>query len=160
MYEIADDTFAAAGLNWYELSNWSRPAHASRHNLSYWSGAAWEAVGPGAHAFDGAGTRRWNAARLDGYLGALAPGDGSAARLPPGGSETTDQATAQAERAILALRTGTGLDRQHSDRSDLAEALAWGRTHSLLEADESAVRLTRRGRLLSNELFARLLPAG
>jgi oxygen-independent coproporphyrinogen-3 oxidase len=158
MYEIADDTFAAAGLNWYELSNWSRPGQHSRHNLAYWSGAAWEAVGPGAHAFDGVRTRRWNAARLDAYLAALTPANSSAARLPPGASETTDKATAQAERAILALRTGAGLQSQQSDRSDLAEVLAWGRTQRLLETDESAVRLTRRGRLLSNELFARLLP--
>jgi oxygen-independent coproporphyrinogen-3 oxidase len=160
MYEIADDTFAAAGLGWYELSNWSRPGRASRHNCTYWSGAAWEAVGPGAHAFDGARTRRWNAARLEGYLGALLPTDGSTPRLPPGANETTDEATAQAERAILALRTGAGLNQQQSDRSDLSEALAWGRAERLLEADDSAVRLTRRGRLLSNELFVRLLPAG
>jgi putative oxygen-independent coproporphyrinogen III oxidase len=160
MYEIADDTFEAAGLRWYEVSNWARPGQHSRHNMTYWSGAAWEAVGPGAHAFDGGLTRRWNAARLDAYTAALTPSDGSAARLPPGASETTDEATAQAERAILALRTGAGLNRQQSDRSDLTEVLAWGRAERLLEADESAFRLTRRGRLLSNELFARLLPAG
>lgn len=159
MYETADDVFAAAGLRWYELSNWAQTGRASRHNVTYWMGAAWEAVGPGAHAFDGARTRRWNAARLDGYLAALTPTDGSSARLPPGTGETTDEATARAERAILALRTGAGLNREQSDRSDLSEVLAWGRDERLVEADESAFRLTRRGRLLSNELFARLLPA-
>lgn len=153
MYEIADDALAAAGLHWYELSNWSRPGRQSRHNLAYWQGGAWEAVGPGAHAFDGELTRRWNAARLDTYLGALSTG-----RPPPGASETTDEATAKAEQAILALRTETGLSRQRSDRSDLTAGLAWGSAQQLLEADESAIRLTRRGRLLSNELFARLLP--
>jgi oxygen-independent coproporphyrinogen-3 oxidase len=159
MYEIADAAFAAAGLHWYELSNWSQPDRACRHNEVYWSGAAWEAVGPGAHAFDGQRTRRWNAARLDGYFGALLPGDGSPARLPPGASEIADEATAQAERTILALRTGAGLNRKLSDGSDLSAVIEWGRTERLLEADGSVVRLTRRGRLLSNELFARLLPA-
>ena len=154
MYEIADDAFAAAGLHWYELSNWSRSNMQSRHNLSYWHGAAWEAVGPGAHAFDGQRTRRWNAARLDTYLAAL-----SVNRLPPGGQDTSDHATAAAERQILALRTQSGLDRQGSDQSELSAVLAWGREQELLESDESVVRLTRRGRLLSNELFARLLPA-
>jgi len=158
MYEIADDVFAATGLRWYELSNWAQTGRASRHNLAYWMGAAWEAVGPGAHAFDGVRTRRWNAARFDGYLAALTPTDGSAAHLPPGACETTDEVTAKAERAILALRTGSGLSRQQSDRSDLSAALAWGREERLVEADESAFRLTRRGRLLSNELFSRLLP--
>jgi oxygen-independent coproporphyrinogen-3 oxidase len=152
MYEIADDAFAAAGLHWYELSNWSFPGRASRHNLAYWRGAAWEAIGPGAHAFDGEQTRRWNAARLDNYLRALATG-----RLPPGDSITVDAATAQAERAMLALRTGSGL--VVGDSPAIASVIAWGAERNLLESDESVVRLTRRGRLLSNELFARLLPA-
>jgi oxygen-independent coproporphyrinogen-3 oxidase len=151
MYEIADDIFATAGLNWYELSNWSRPGHESRHNLAYWSGAAWEAVGPGAHAFDGDRTRRWNSGRLDAYLAAL-----SAGRLPPGGADSADSETAHAEQAILALRTSRGID---SKTAPMKTVLNWGISQSLLESDESVVRLTRRGRLLSNELFARLLPA-
>lgn len=153
MYEIADETFAAAGLAWYEISNWSLPGKASRHNVTYWTGAAWEAVGPGAHAYDGERTRSWNAARLDAYLSAL-----SAGRLPPGSLETTTDDTVKAELAILALRTGSGLHRQQSDQSELSAVLDWGIDQRLLESDESAVRLTRRGRLLSNELFARLLP--
>lgn len=151
MYEFADDAFAAAGLNWYELSNWSLPGKQSRHNLAYWRGDAWEAVGPGAHAFDGERTRRWNAARLDTYLSALSAGD-----LPPGDSVTVDPATAQAERAMLTLRTGSGL--VIGETPEIDTAIAWGREQRLLESDESVVRLTRRGRLLSNELFARLLP--
>jgi oxygen-independent coproporphyrinogen-3 oxidase len=152
MYEIADDVFAAAGFNWYELSNWSRPGKPSRHNLAYWRGAAWEAVGPGAHAFDGNRTRRWNAARLDAYLSALSEG-----RLPPGDSVTVDDATAQAERIMLALRTDSGVKIGAAPGS--TDVLVWGTEQRLLESDESVLRLTRRGRLLSNELFARLLPA-
>ncbi|MEP7360613.1 MAG: coproporphyrinogen III oxidase, partial [Chloroflexota bacterium] len=153
MYEIADETFAAAGLDWYELSNWSLPGKASRHNITYWSGAAWEAVGPGAHAYDGERTRRWNLARLDTYLSAL-----SAGRLPPDSFETTTDETVKAELAILALRTELGLRRQQLEQSELSAVLDWGIDQRLLESDESAVRLTRRGRLLSNELFARMLP--
>jgi oxygen-independent coproporphyrinogen-3 oxidase len=152
MYEIADDAFAAAGLQWYELSNWALPGKASRHNLAYWRGNAWAAVGPGAHAFDGQRTRSWNAARLDSYLSAL-----STNQLPPSDSVTVDAATAQAERAMLALRTGSGL--VVGDTPAIASVIAWATEQSLLESDASVVRLTRRGRLLSNELFARLLPA-
>lgn len=151
MYELADDAFAAAGLRWYELSNWSLPGKASRHNLTYWRGDVWAAVGPGAHAFDGERTRRWNAARLDTYLAAV-----SAGHLPPGDSVTVDAATAQAERAMLALRTGSGL--VVGETPGIESVIAWGTEQSLLESDESVVRLTRKGRLLSNELFARLLP--
>lgn len=158
-YEAADDMLAAAGFGWYEVSNWARPGRASRHNLAYWLGDAWEAVGPGAHAFDGARSRRWNAARLDGYLAALSPADGSEARLPPGASETTDEATAAAEQAILRLRTSLGLPAEVASRSQFAVALAWAGANGLAEpVGTGAVRLTRRGRLLANELFARLLP--
>ena len=151
MYEIADDAFAAASLNWYEISNWATPNNESRHNLTYWRGDAWEAVGPGAHAFDGDRTRRWNAARLDTYISALAAG-----RLPPGSFEESDPASAEAERAILALRTSSGVESSAGPNSAVLE---WGLSESLLESVEETVRLTRRGRLLSNELFARLLPA-
>ena len=158
-YEIADDRLTVAGLGWYELSNWARPGRASRHNLSYWLGDAWDAVGPGAHAFDGARTRRWNVARLDGYLAALTPTDESEVRLPPGGSETTDEATADAEGAILRLRTRRGLPPETASAPQFRAPLRWARAGGLVEATSGqGVRLTRRGRLLSNELFVRLLP--
>ena len=48
-YEIADDLFAAAGLEWYEVSNWARPGYESQHNLGYWRNVDWAGLGPGAH---------------------------------------------------------------------------------------------------------------
>ncbi len=82
-YALADAALEGAGMPWYELSNWAFPGAASRHNLAYWERRPYEAVGPGAHAFDGS-QRRWNAARLDGWLGALTPAPGRPAMLPPG----------------------------------------------------------------------------
>ena len=150
MYEAADRRLAAAGFDWYEISNWSRPGHRSRHNLAYWTGAAWEAIGPGAHAFDGL-ARRWNAARLDGYLGALTPREGPA-RLPPGGADApTDEA------AMLALRTSDGLPNAALDRPELRPSLAWAMDAGLVESRAERLVLTVRGRLLSNEVFARLV---
>ncbi|WP_125969016.1 radical SAM family heme chaperone HemW [Bifidobacterium samirii] len=49
-YEIADDTLAEAGLQWYEISNWARPGYESRHNLGYWRNIDWAGLGPGAHS--------------------------------------------------------------------------------------------------------------
>lgn len=49
-YEIADEAFAAAGLTWYEISNWARPGFESRHNLGYWRNVDWAGIGPGAHS--------------------------------------------------------------------------------------------------------------
>jgi oxygen-independent coproporphyrinogen-3 oxidase len=148
MYEMADDVLTRAGLGWYEISNWARPGHESRHNLAYWRGRPWEAVGPGAHRYDRA-TRSWNDARLEGYLEALESG-----RLPPG--ESVRELKAE-EDVILRLRTSEGVA-----LGDLSmaqdEALEWGRVNGLVEGEDGRRRLTRRGRLLANELFARLTP--
>jgi putative oxygen-independent coproporphyrinogen III oxidase len=157
-YRAADAALAGAGLNWYEISSWARPGYESRHNLAYWRGLAYEAVGPGAHSYDGGLRRRWNAARLDAYLAALTgPGE---ARLPPGGHERLDPATAAADRAILRLRLREGLDRTAAADPALAAALAWARRRRLLETNAAgSLRLTMRGRLLADELFVRLLAA-
>ena len=156
MYELADDRLAEAGLSWYEISNWARPGHRSRHNLVYWQSRAWEAVGPGAHAFDGV-DRRWNAARLDEYFRALVPAAGPP-RVPPGGTQLGSARTREADAVILSLRTSAGLAAAALDRTALGPSLRWALDAELLRrtSDERLV-LTRTGRLLSNELFARLI---
>ena len=156
-YHHAVVRLAEAGFRGYEISNWARPGHESRHNLTYWERRSHEAVGPGAHAFDGA-TRRWNAARLDGYVAALTPPDGSAPQLPPGGSEPIDPDAAAAEQLILGLRLDTGIPLAASREPPLADVFGWALAAELLDVthDERVV-LTTRGRLLSNELFARLV---
>jgi putative oxygen-independent coproporphyrinogen III oxidase len=172
-YRLAVDRLGAAGFRGYEISSWARPGHESRHNLAYWRREPYEAVGPGAHAFDGA-IRRWNAARLDGYLGALLPAGGGSPVLPPGGAEAVDAAGASVEAVILGLRLDDGLARGDAERGPLASHLAWATANGLLETvtadrvaapgearvgvqEEPRVRLTTEGRLLSNELFARLV---
>jgi len=158
MYEQLDERLAAAGFAWYELSNFARPGQQSRHNLVYWRRLPYEAVGPGAHAFDGVRERRWNAARLDAYLAALRPADGSAPRLPPGGGERLDERAVIAEAAILGLRLAEGIGPDLAALPAVVPALDWGREAGLVAAGPHArTVLTRRGRLLSNEVFARLV---
>ena len=160
MYHHAVHRLAEAGWHGYEISNWARPGHQSRHNLAYWRRAPHEAAGPGAHAFDGA-SRRWNAARLDGYLAALAPSDGSPPRLPPGGWEPSTPELAAAETVILGLRMDAGLPAGLGLEPPLAEVFGWALAAELVEVTgddgDRRIRLTTRGRLLSNELFARLV---
>jgi oxygen-independent coproporphyrinogen-3 oxidase len=154
-YALADAAFEGAGMPWYELSSWALPGAHSRHNIAYWERRPYEAVGPGAHAFDGR-TRRWNAARLEPWLAALAPEGDRPAALPPGGLEEIDAPTALAEELILGLRTAHGIARTAA--LGRADVLAWAHEAGLVEdAPGERVRLTLRGRLLSNELFARLL---
>jgi len=157
MYHHAVHRMAEAGYDGYEISNWAKPGHESRHNLAYWDRRPYEAVGPGAHAFDGA-TRRWNAARLDGYIEALTPPDRSPGHLPPGGGEAIDAAMAAAERILLGLRTARGIPASAALDAPLADQFGWALTAELIEVTpDDRIVLTTRGRLLSNELFARLV---
>jgi oxygen-independent coproporphyrinogen-3 oxidase len=154
-YAYADARLAESGLGWYEISNWALPGAESRHNLAYWRRRPYEAAGPGAHAFDGA-TRRWNAARLEGWLAALTPVGGAPAALPPGDAEALDAATVATEELVLGLRLAEGVPR----RSMVArpDVFAWAAGSGLVEeAPGDRIRLTLRGRLLSNELLARLV---
>jgi oxygen-independent coproporphyrinogen-3 oxidase len=151
-YHHATVVLQDAGYRGYEIANWARPGHESRHNLTYWQRGPYEAVGPGAHAFDGV-TRRWNAARLDGYVASLGEG-----RLPPGGAETVDATTAAVEAVILGLRLDTGVPVAAAHEPPLADQFGWALAAELIDVTpDDRVVLTTRGRLLSNELFARLV---
>jgi coproporphyrinogen III oxidase-like Fe-S oxidoreductase len=156
MYELAVERLGAAGFRGYEISNWARPGHESRHNLAYWRRVPHEAAGPGAHAFDGR-LRRWNAARLDAWIAPLAAG-----HLPPGGADLPSPDAVAAERVILGLRLDAGIPGGWAALPPLAGHVDWARDAGLLEDaigpdGDRRLRLTTRGRLLSNELFARLV---
>ena len=122
----------------------------------YWERRPYEAIGPGAHAFDGA-TRRWNAPRLDGYIAALTPSDGSVPRLPPGGAERLDPETSSSEALILGLRTDRGVAADAAARPPFDDVATWAADAGLLEERDDRLVLTTKGRLLSNEVFARLV---
>ena len=156
-YLWLDERLQRAGFTWYEVSNWARPGGTSRHNQAYWRRRATVGVGPGAHGFDGALRRTWNAARLDGYLAALLPEDadnGTVPRpqLPPGGLETLDDDAIQLETVSLALRTRDGLAEGELSGGGRA-SLDWARRAGLIEpAGPTHIRLTARGRLLAGSL--------
>jgi oxygen-independent coproporphyrinogen-3 oxidase len=153
-YHHAVIVLGDAGFRGYEISNWAQPGHESRHNLAYWLRRPHEAVGPGAHAFDGV-ARRWTAARLDLYVAALA---GTMPSLPPGGVDPIDAATAAAEAVILGLRLDTGVPMAAAYEPPLDDAFGWALAAGLLTVTvDQRVVLTTRGRLLSNELFERLI---
>jgi coproporphyrinogen III oxidase-like Fe-S oxidoreductase len=157
MYGFATERLAAAGFVGYEISNWARTGHESRHNLAYWRRLPHEAVGPGAHAFDGV-TRRWNAAAFAPYLDALTPPAGAPPSLPPGGEDRPTDGEATSEALILALRLRDGVSADVAQAGPLGPHLPWAIAAGLLEEPSPGrFALTTRGRLLSNELFSRLI---
>ena len=103
-YELLDDRLTAAGLRWYEVSNWAASdAAACRHNLGYWLDGDWWGLGPGAHSHL-SGTRWWNVKHPARYAAALTAGESPAA----GREELTD-AERHTERVMLRLRLASGL---------------------------------------------------
>src|SRR5258708_39028919 len=105
--------------------------------MAYWERKPYEAVGPGAHAFDGA-TRRWNAANLKRYVEALTPSPRTRreAQLPPGGSEAIDDVTAAAETVVLGLWTDRGLPQTAAFEPPLADAFGWALASALLSTGD------------------------
>lgn len=158
-YELADDLLTAAGLGWYEVSNWARtPADACRHNLAYWRGDDWWGVGPGAHSHVG-GVRWWNVKHPRAYAARVEAG-----QSPAAGRETIDAETAHLERVMLAVRLREGLpvaDLSERGRGAVAGLVADGLVDGRAalgrgDADGRRVLLTRRGRLLADAVVRAL----
>ncbi|MDR6436245.1 oxygen-independent coproporphyrinogen-3 oxidase [Paenarthrobacter nicotinovorans] len=154
-YELADELISKAGLDWYEVSNWSRtPEQACRHNLAYWRGDDWWGVGPGAHSHVG-GVRWWNVKHPSAYAGRL--GNGSS---PAAGRETLDAETREVERIMLEARLGTGLSVDALDavgRHAMAGLIADGLVDPV-QAFKGRLILTLKGRLLADAVVRRILP--
>lgn len=158
MYRMMIDALSAAGYQHYEISNFCRPGLESRHNTKYWSGDPYYGFGCSAHSFDGA-RRRWaNERDITRYV-ELVERD----RSPVVERTVLNEDDARSESIFLGLRLMHGLNledyraRFGTDLRDEYEAdLARLRDAGLIEIDEGLLRLTKRGALLSNEVFAAL----
>ena len=151
-YLLADERLSAAGLGWYELSNWARgPASRCRHNELYWTGADWWGIGPGAHSHVG-GVRWWNVRHPAAYAARLAAG-----RSPGHARELLDDETRRVERVLLESRLVDGVPVGVLDDAGRAELAALA-AEGLVDDRPDRVVLTRRGRLLADAVVRRLLP--
>ena len=149
-YQLVDQKLSAAGLQWYEVSNWSRPGGRCRHNEGYWDGGQWWGAGPGAHGFVG-DVRWWNVKHPRAYAELLADGNSAAA-----GFETLRAEDRHVEEVLLGIRLRRGLaaavltgpERQRARRA-VDDGL-------LTEAGDRLI-LTDRGRLLADAVVRDLL---
>ena len=157
--DAAADRLQAGGFEQYEISNFARPGHRSRHNLKYWTDEEYVGFGPSAHSY--VGGRRWSIpGRLNAYVAGRGTGLGRVEEDPARSHRAAEaliagmRLTDGVSLAALRERFGTAFtEPERGTLADLAEA-------GLLETDGGRLRLTRRGRLVSNEVLARLLPAG
>jgi oxygen-independent coproporphyrinogen III oxidase len=161
MYEIACERLNAAGISQYEISNFARAGFESIHNLKYWTRQPYVGFGVDAHSMlhsaeAGSAVRFSNSDSLEKYLA------GAARKRTLVSSEDALQ-----EAFFLGLRLNRGIDLQtlerafgenqvgayHQSISELAEA-------GLIEKDAATIRLTAKGRMLSNEVFERFISVG
>jgi oxygen-independent coproporphyrinogen-3 oxidase len=156
-YEIADELFTTAGLNWYEVSNWSRTTETrSSHNLAYWRSNDWWGYGPGAHSHIG-GTRWWNVKHPAGYAEKLTAGNS-----PALAREVLSDGTRLTERILLEIRIADGLPIEVAKmlNPEAAKSISGFIADGLIDpksALSGTILLTLKGRLLADSLVRDLI---
>ena len=157
LYEMACEKLNAAGIAQYEISNFAREGFQSRHNLKYWTRRPYLGFGVDAHSMsptaDGNAVRFSTSDSLEEYLAAT-----------PLKQYSVDRQAALEETFFLGLRLNCGVDLRAASSefgedvaAQFSDTIAELVSAGLLERQESVIRLTSRGRLLSNEVFERFL---
>ena len=170
MYEWAAERLERAGFQQYEISNWARPGFACRHNLQYWRSQPYLGLGAGAHGWV-AGQRTVNVRAPAAYIARLQNPPARPVRPFPWTPATVhlrrlSRGEALGEYMMMALRLtreGARWDEVRrrfgvEPRAVFADALERCTAAGLLEPTPTGVRLTPRGRLLANRVFAAFLP--
>jgi len=149
-YVWACEKLNAAGVEQYEISNFARQGFESRHNLKYWTRQPYLGFGVDAHSMLD-GVRFANPESFEDYLAGKA------------GTETkVSREAAREEAFFLGLRLNKGVNlcevvKEFGMDEELNNTIAELRADGLLEQGTEFIRLTERGRLVSNEVFQRFI---
>lgn len=142
----------AAGMPWYEVSNFAKPGFESKHNSSYWTGARYLGLGPAAHSFNGK-NRSWNVKSNAGYIQQINE------NILPSEEETLTAEERFNEVVLTSLRTRKGLTlsdiRKYGNENTLKSILEIARKKSdreLLELGDEKIVLTRKGLLFADAI--------
>jgi oxygen-independent coproporphyrinogen III oxidase len=144
LYEEAVERLAAAGVPRYEISNFARPGHESKHNLKYWRLEPYLGFGADAHSLDG-GQRWQNSESVTDYVARWKRGEVARVEETP--------AIPREERFFVGLRLMEGVEPTPEERVQYAGQIAELVEAGLLEDTGVRIRLTPRGVLISNEVF-------
>jgi oxygen-independent coproporphyrinogen-3 oxidase len=156
LYELTDAMTSAAGRPAYEISNYARPEHESRHNLAYWRYGDYAGVGPGAHGRR-LGMRTVRHRKPENFLSALARNaHGIGEEAPLSAAEAADEAL------VMGLRLSEGIDAAAvADRFGLPAIVDWGRVERLVRSghlcrEDTRIALTAQGRLLLDHILGEI----
>jgi putative oxygen-independent coproporphyrinogen III oxidase len=158
MFELLMEEMEAHGFSQYEISNFSKPGYESKHNLTYWNNDPYFGFGAGAHGYVG-GLRCSNVGPLKKYMDLIENG-----KLPIFEEHFVTASESMEEEMFLGLRKTEGVrvakfiqkfGRNPLDifREELNKSLEKG----LIEVSEESIYLTKKGRLLGNEVFQTFL---
>ncbi len=158
MYETLIDQLTQAGYEHYEISNFARPGHRSRHNSSYWDATPYLGIGAAAHSYDGE-HRWWNKSDLKQYIADIQSG-----KSPVEETEALDQETKYNDLITTALRTADGI---HLERMLSAFGKAYADylmanaaphiRRDMLAITDGRLHLTRRGLFVSDDIMSDLI---
>lgn len=150
------DYLQQAGFEHYEISNFAKPGHRSKHNSSYWHGTHYLGLGPSAHSFNG-NSRQWNVANNQQYIQSL-----QQLNIPFEKEELSD--TQQLNEYIMtSLRLMEGCDlhfvhqkfgRQRATAIQ-KEATIFLNEQLLIEKEQHLI-LTRKGKLFADRIASDL----
>jgi len=152
MFELSIETLKNAGLEHYEISNYAKPGHRSKHNVNYWRRGEYLGLGCSAASFLG-GVRSSNDDRLGAYLEAVENG-----KRPTAETDAPTGLEAIGEEAFLGLRMVEGFIPSAALRAAFAGSWAVLKARGLTIEEDSRWRLTRDGIFLANEVFREFVP--
>jgi len=152
-YLLADEKFRAAGLDWYELSNWSKPGSESKHNLAYWNGTNWWGAGPGAHSHID-GKRWWNVKHPTAYKEKISSG-----QSPMDDQEELTLEEKSSERIMLEIRLARGIDSKTLTAEQISTLEGFKNQGHLLDGSWASGRivLSTSGRLIADRIVREIL---
>ena len=159
MYATVREELPRRGYPMYEISNYARPGHEARHNLTYWRAESYLGLGAGAHSFAraGCGGRRWWNERGPTRYIEMATASGAA----EAGDEIVDRRAAMSEFVFLHLRLRHGFaTRAFQERFGEELATVFDQVlprlidDRLLVASEGRIFLSDRGLELADSVFA------
>jgi oxygen-independent coproporphyrinogen-3 oxidase len=151
-YLLVDELATKAGMDWYEVSNWSLKGGEARHNIAYWHSNDWWGIGAGAHSHV-QGVRWWNVKHPTTYISKLISGESAMLE-----NETLTKEQIRFEEILLRIRLSSGLPLVFFTEPELAilnSYLAQG--HLEEKAWQSGqLKLSISGRLLADQIVRAL----
>lgn len=158
MYDESIKLLGEVGFKHYEISNWAKPKHMCRHNLTYWHNDNYIGVGCSAHSCIDS-FRYENVADIGEYIRLV-----NEDKQPIVASRPVDRENSMFETVMLELRLLQGLDMnafkmRYGESFDMVfgEAARKLETQNLLERDKQYIRLTRKGLDLQNSVLVALM---